>query len=127
MEKQKPREIFVFGSNLAGQHHGGSARAAVEHHGAIIGEGVGPQGNSYAIPTLDGDFQKLALYDIRAHVGDFIEYAKLNPELKFNIVAIGCGIAGFKPSEIAQMFRGAPANCVLPQEFVHALQNEAAA
>lgn len=121
------REIFVFGSNLAGKHYGGSAVAAVEKHGAIIGEGIGPQGNSYAIPTLDGDFQGLALDDIRAHVGDFIEYAKLNPEVKFNIVAIGCGIAGFKPSEIAPMFRDVPANCVLPQEFVHALQNGVAA
>lgn len=121
------RQIFVFGSNLAGKHYGGSAHAAVEHHGAIMEVGVGPQGDSYAIPTLDGNFQGLALYDIQAHVGDFIEYAKLNPQWIFNIVAIGCGIAGFKPSEIAPMFRGVPANCVLPQEFVHALQNEVAA
>lgn len=120
------RQIFVFGSNLAGAHGGGSARAAVEHHGAVLGNPIGMQGNSYAIPTLDADYRKLALYDIAAHVGDFIEYAKLNPELSFNIVAIGTGIAGFLAKDIAPMFRDAPLNCNLPQEFVTILERNAA-
>lgn len=120
------RQIFVFGSNLAGHHGGGSARAAVEKHGAIWGEGVGPQGNSYAIPTLDKDLRKLELYDIQAHVGDFIEYARLNPELTFNVVAIGCGIAGFNPKDIAPMFADAPPNCNLPSEFMNILTGVAA-
>lgn len=119
------RKIFVFGSNLAGAHGGGSARAAVEHHGAIMGVGVGPQGDSYAIPTLDHDLRQLTLHDIAAHVGDFIEYAKLNLEWTFNVVAIGCGIAGFKPGEIGPMFRGAPLNCVLPKEFFPFLRGDA--
>lgn len=120
------RQIFVFGSNLAGMHGGGSARAAVEKHGAVMGEGVGPQGNSYAIPTLDKDLRKLDLYDIAAHVGDFIEYARLNPELTFNVVAIGCGIAGFKPRDMAPMFADAPPNCNLPIEFTDVLYGAAA-
>lgn len=111
------RQIFVFGSNLAGMHGGGSAAAAHKEHGAVWGEGVGPTGNSYAIPTLDADLNKLALYDIAAHVADFIEYAKINPEWTFNVVAIGCGIAAFLPAEIGPMFQGAPANCNLPHEF----------
>jgi hypothetical protein len=120
------RQIFVFGSNLAGMHGGGSAAAAHKEHGAIWGEGVGPHGNSYAIPTLDQDLQRLALYDIAAHVGDFIEYAKLNSEWSFNIVAIGCGIAGFRPEEIAPMFKGAPLNCNLPGEFLAIIEKAAA-
>ncbi len=120
------RSIFCFGSNLAGNHMGGSAREAVHSHGAIFGEGIGPQGNSYAIPTLDHKFQKLALHDIAAHVGDFIEYARKNPEMTFNIVAIGCGIAAFDPREIAPMFRDAPGNCNLPKEFIQVLEALAA-
>lgn len=120
------REIFVFGSNLAGMHGGGSAAAAHKEHGAEWGVGVGPTGNSYAIPTLDAELKKLELYDIAAHVGDFIEYAKLNPELSFRVVAIGCGIAGFKPEDIAPMFKDAPLNCMLPTEFMPFIKNKAA-
>ena len=35
-------EIFVFGSNLEGQHMGGAARYAYDHFGAEWGNGVGP-------------------------------------------------------------------------------------
>ena len=47
-------EVFVFGSNLAGRHCGGAARVARERFGAIMGQGVGMQGQSYAIPTMQG-------------------------------------------------------------------------
>ena len=47
-------EIFVFGSNLAGNHAGGAARTAYKHFGAVMGQGVGLQGQSYAIPTMQG-------------------------------------------------------------------------
>lgn len=110
-------EIFVFGSNLAGAHGAGSAYEALKNHGAIYGQGIGLQGKSYAIPTKDHNIQTMKLHDIAAHVGDFIEFAKSNPEMTFNIVAIGCGLAGFKPYEIAPMFKDAPLNCILPEEF----------
>ena len=45
-------EVFVFGSNLAGHHHGGAARMAHEQFGAEWGVGVGPTGQCYAIPTM---------------------------------------------------------------------------
>ena len=45
-------EVFVFGSNLAGHHHGGAARMAHECFGAEWGVGVGPTGQCYAIPTM---------------------------------------------------------------------------
>lgn len=119
-------EIFCFGSNLSGLHSGGSAREAVINYGAIFGEGIGHHGNSYAIPTLTAKFTKMELYDIGAHIDDFIEYAKAHPELTFNIVAIGCGIAGFTPEEIAPMFADAPDNCNLPKEFTDVLERMAA-
>ncbi len=49
----KENEIFVFGSNLKGVHAGGAARMAVTHFGAVMGQGVGLQGQSYAIPTMN--------------------------------------------------------------------------
>ena len=38
------KEIFVFGSNLAGMHGGGAARIAHEKFGAEWGVGVGRTG-----------------------------------------------------------------------------------
>lgn len=105
------RKIFVFGSNLAGIHGAGSARAALENHGATYGHGVGLSGNSYAIPTKDANIMTMRIEDIKPYVREFVAFAKANPEMQFNIVAIGCGLAGFTPNQIAPMFEGAPDNC----------------
>ena len=64
-------EVFVFGSNLAGHHYGGAARMAHDKFGAEWGVGVGPTGQCYAIPTMQGDVDT-----IRPYVDEFIEYAK---------------------------------------------------
>ena len=108
-------EIFVFGSNLDGHHYGGAARIAEEKFGAIFGQGVGLQGQSYAIPTMHGGVDV-----IKPYVDEFIEFAKQHPELTFLVTRIGCGIAGFKDSEIAPLFRGAIGieNIALPQSFM---------
>ena len=107
-------EIFVFGSNLAGMHAGGAARVAVEKFGAIMGQGVGLQGQSYAIPTMQGGPDTILPY-----VEDFIRFADMHPELTFLVTSIGCGIAGFRPAEIAPLFAGAVnvPNIHLPQDF----------
>lgn len=94
--KLQPDEIFVFGSNLAGMHGGGAARLAYQRFGAVWGQGVGLQGQSYAIPTMQGGVET-----IQPYVDEFIEFAKQHPQLKFLVTEIGCGIAGFSPSEIA--------------------------
>ena len=47
-------QIFVFGSNEHGRHGGGAAHTAVIKFGAIMGQGEGLQGQSYAIPTMEG-------------------------------------------------------------------------
>lgn len=66
----EPDEIFVFGSNLQGYHAGGAARTAVRLFGAKMGQGVGIQGQSYAIPTMQGGVET-----IKPYVDDFIELA----------------------------------------------------
>lgn len=111
------KRIFVFGSNLAGRHGAGSARAAVLGHGAKYGVGIGLQGSSYAIPTKDQSLKVLPLQQIAGFVSDFLKFARQAPEIEFDIVAIGCGLAGYKPEEIAPMFVDAPENCHLPKSF----------
>lgn len=112
-------EVFVFGSNLEGRHAGGAARAAYDHFGAIWGQGVGIQGQSYAIPTMHGGVD-----EIKPYVDDFIEYAKEHPEKKFLVTPIGCGIAGFTPEEIAPLFAGAKdmENIWLPESFIQIIE-----
>ena len=110
----KSNEIFVFGSNLAGMHGGGAARTARLYFGAVMGNGDGPQGQSYAIPTMQGGVET-----IRPYVNKFIDYAKVHPEQTFLVTPIGCGIAGFTPDEIAPLFEEAVSveNIHLPQNF----------
>ena len=95
----KENEIFVFGSNLAGAHAGGAARIALEKFGAVWGQGVGLQGRSYAIPTMQGGVET-----IKPYVDEFIDYAYHHSELIFLVTRIGCGIAGFTKEDIAPLF-----------------------
>ena len=114
-------EIFVFGSNLRGMHGGGAGRIAMDLFGAIMGQGVGLQGQSYAIPTMQGGVET-----IKPYVDEFIEFAKQHPELKFLVTRIGCGIAGFHDEEIAPLFVAAVdvPNIYLPKSFWQVLQDE---
>ena len=115
----KENEIFVFGSNLGGMHGGGAARAAYNRFGAVWGQGVGLQGQSYAIPTMQGGVET-----IKPYVDEFIEFAQTHPELKFLVTRIGCGIAGFRDEQIAPLFAAAidKENIILPKEFVEAIK-----
>ena len=110
----KDNEIFVFGSNLAGMHGGGAARVARLRFGAVLGNGVGIQGKSYAIPTMQGGVET-----IRPYVNDFIAFAQQHPDLHFLVTPIGCGIAGFEPEDIAPLFEAAKdvKNISLPESF----------
>lgn len=113
----KPNEIFVFGSNLAGIHGAGAAKQAYEKFGAVWSIGFGKCGQSYAIPTKDRNIKSLSLSEIDKYVCSFLTFATVNPHLTFLVTAIGCGLAGYKYEEIAPMFKGAPNNVVLPEEF----------
>jgi len=116
-----PNEIFVFGSNLFGSHGGGAARLALNRFGAIWGHGVGLQGQSYAIPTMQGGVET-----IKPYVDEFISFAKTRPDLKFYVTQIGCGIAGFKAEEIAPLFQTAidVENIILPKAFVEVIAHD---
>ena len=106
--------IFVFGSNLAGRHGAGAAKTAREKYGAVYGVGEGHTGNSYAIPTKDENMRTRGLDAIQVSINTFMEYARANHELHFHVTQIGCGLAGYKPWQIAPLFKGAPVNCILP-------------
>lgn len=108
----QPGEIFVFGSNLQGMHAGGAARIAYNNFGAIWGQGVGLQGQSYGIPTMQGGVET-----VRPYVNEFIQFAKDHPELTFLVTRIGCGIAGFTDAEMAPLFEKAHniENVILPE------------
>ncbi len=110
----EPNEVFVFGSNLGGFHAGGAARAALNHFGAVWGQGVGLQGQSYAIPTMHGGVDA-----IRPYVDEFIQFAQSRPDLYFYVTRIGCGIAGFRDEQMAPLFAGALPldNVALPKSF----------
>lgn len=106
-------EIFVFGSNVHGNHAGGAARFAVLRFGAIWGQGEGLQGQSYAIPTMEG------MSNMIPAINRFIAFAKEHQELRFYVTAIACGIAGYTPDEIAPHFKDAVnlQNVCLPLSF----------
>ena len=97
---------------------GGAARVAMERFGAVWGVGEGLQGQSYAIPTMEG------LESTRAAVRRFIDYARNHPELTFLVTPIGCGIAGFRDKEIAPLFSEAVGleNVCLPESFLRILR-----
>lgn len=112
------KQIFVFGSNLAGRHGKGSALEAVRNHGAIYGVAIGLQGNSYAIPTKSASLQRISLSVIAYHINYFELFALIHREsMIFNVVAIGCGLAGYRPEQIAPLFVVRPSNVNLPPEF----------
>lgn len=111
--------IMVFGSNVQGRHGAGAALYAWQHHGAVYGRPRGHHGNSYAIVTkeLRRDHPKITLTYIKSGVDEFLNYARLHPELTFNVTRIGCGLAGFKDNQIAPMFKNHPPNCQMPPEW----------
>ena len=110
-------EVFVFGSNAAGRHYGGAARVAVNKFGAIMGQGHGMQGKSYAIDSMSG------IPNMEKDITDFCAYAQEHPEKHFLVTRIGCGIAGYKDEEIAPLFACCKdlANVSLPASFWKAI------
>jgi hypothetical protein len=115
----KDNEIFVFGSNESGIHGAGAAKLAL-YWGAKWGQGVGLQGKTYAIPTKDKQIKTLPIFKIKKYVNVFIEFAKKNNQLIFRVTPIGCGLAGYKPKDIAPLFEDAKniSNIQLPKEFL---------
>lgn len=121
----KLNEVFVFGSNEVGVHGKGAAKQAMKW-GAKWGQGFGHHGQTYAIPTKHTPYIGLKLVDINENVLYFIRYAKYaRKDLNFLVTTIGCGYAGYKPEDIAPMFKDAldVPNIFLPREFLKILKN----
>ena len=115
----EPDEIFVFGSNLQGMHAGGAARIAYNKFGARWGQGGGIQGQSYAIPTMQGGVET-----IKPYVDEFIKLAREWDQNTFYVTRIGCGIAGFTDRQIAPLFDEAYDlyNVRLPESFAKIIE-----
>lgn len=115
--KLEPNQIFVFGSNLAGNHAGGGALYAKEHFGAIEGRGMGLQGQSYAFPTLNSDLKQLDFRTMNVYRDEFYRVAKENPDKEFLLTAVGTGIARYSTEWMKHLFQNPPKNVILPEEF----------
>ena len=124
IDKLEYDEVFVFGSNTEGMHAGGAARMAM-NWGAIYGKAFGLQGKTFAIPTVDYTRSgKMSIDEIKKYVDEFLDFTIKNKDKKFLVTEIGCGIAGFKVSEIAPLFRKALeySNVYLPERFINYLK-----
>ncbi len=125
----KPKEVFVFGSNLSGRHGAGAAKTAALRFGAIYGQGYGLQGRSYGIPTKGFcssmhsrfDAKTLSVSEIEKWINKFIKFADNNKDIIFLVTEIGCGLAGYLPEQIAPMFKKCleMENVYLPRTFIN--------
>ena len=113
----KPNQIFVFGSNMKGRHAGGAARHAVESFGAVEGQGIGMQGQSYAVPTIDEYMIPLPIWAIQKYLKKLRKYAIENPDKEFLLTPVGTGIAGHSLSDIKKTLPKFPANVMLVGEW----------
>lgn len=106
-------EIFVFGSNASGYHGGGAAAYAMRKFGAVWGQGEGLQGQSYAIPTMEG------IAEMNEAIKRFTSFAAEHSELRFLVTRVGCGVAGYSASQIAPLFKECIPleNVALPSDF----------
>ena len=111
------RPVFVFGSDVAGHHTDGDALVALRTRGAVYGQGCGPQGNAYAIPTRSGTGRPRARQDIAESVNEFLRFTRMRPWALFDVAPIGCRLAGYSAEDIAPMFAAAPHNVSLPTAF----------
>ena len=122
IQELKKNEVFVFGSNQSGFHGAGAARTAFEKFGAVWGEGVGHFGQTYAIPTKDYKVKgTLSKEVIGKYVDEFVEYARKRKDLNFLVTEIGCGLAGYIPAHVYDLFKDAfhEDNIFLPETFIY--------
>lgn len=111
------RPVFVFGSNLSGRHGKGAASTALKEYGAVYGQGFGPQGNSFAIPTKGWRVEHIPFDRMKPFIEEFIRYASIHVLTQFMVTRIGCGLAGYSDKDIAPLFEEAPSNCILPIQW----------
>lgn len=117
------KQIFVFESNMAGLHEKGTALFAKNNYRAVSGVGMGPQGDSYAIPTKDCDMQPLPYYVVENQIQTFLKFAFAasiqHPDVVFFVSPIACDTKYFNPADIAKLFDEAKTlpNVLLSEDF----------
>lgn len=122
--------VFVFGSNMSGIHGAGAAAYAHKKLGAPWGKGEGCySGNdvprfTYALPTKGYRIEPLQIQDIRAAVDRFIAFAMAEPNMKFQVTQVGCGLGGFTKEQIAPLFFDAPLNCFFDEAWENILGDD---
>lgn len=105
-------EVFVFGSNLAGNHAGGAAKFAHEKFGAKLGKGEGLYGATYAFPTLGYSMEKLTTGQLLAGVAELYQCAERYPHKVFLLTEVGTGIAGYDYEYMKSLFVQLPKNII---------------
>ena len=96
--------VFVFSSNLLGMHTSGNAAHALKYFSAVHGEAEGPQGQAYAIPTKDEEFNSLPLYLIAKAVERFLSYAYAHPSTIFYVSSMGTNSSHHTLAEFDALF-----------------------
>ena len=115
---KKHNGIFVFGSNELGIHKRGSALEALNTYGAVLGEGWGLRGDSFAFPTKESPWKSLTIKRIKQYAEDFKILARsVNKNNTFIVTRVGCGLAGFTDEEIAPLFKDSSTNCWFHYEW----------
>lgn len=115
--------IFQFGSNTQGRHRKGAALVAMTCFGALYGQPIGPQGDSYAIVTKDLtklEHPSIDVDYITFQIALFYEYAKAIRHKDFYIAyGIGPNLNGYSPEAMAAMYSTSPIpeNMVFEEEF----------
>lgn len=109
----RPNEVFVFGSNLEGNHAGGAAKTAYDKFGAEAGVYFGLTGQSFAIPTcIRPGVPFKSMYDIEPYVEEFLNFAEDHPNLTFLVSPLGTGVARFPLDYIDSLFEDIPFNVI---------------
>jgi len=115
----EPNQIFVYGANEANIHGAGAARLAMRWGAKYGADGL--VGQTYGIPTKDRQIYTLPLDKIQLHVNVFLSFAFSHQEYEFLVTKIGCGLALYRPKDIAPLFKiiktGVFENVILPEEF----------
>ena len=132
IDKLRPNQVFVFGSNTEGRHGAGAAKTAKDKFGAIYGQAEGPQGQSYAIITKDltKDDKKhpsRTKEQIIEQIHKLYEYAKANPNKEFLVAysSTGRNLNYYTNQEMAEMFANEeiPSNIVFEEGFNELVSN----
>lgn len=115
-DKPPKNSVFVFATNSRGYHNTSLAHEAVLKYGAVMYQGHGLSGNSYAIPVWDSSGKPLRYSAYSTHIEQFLEHAAINSDREFWLTDIGAAI-GIPKHILIDMFSSAPKNCIFPANW----------